>query len=471
MDYEAVIIGAGLSGLAAGIRLAHFGIKVLIVEAHRVCGGLNSYFRRNGRLIDVGLHAMTNYAAPGERGLPLTKLLRQLRIRYDELGLIEQTHSRIDYPSCSLTFTNEFDELRRQVAEKFPAQLDNMNRLADALEEYDDVTLDPPKRYARKVAAKYITDPLLVEMLFAPIMYYGNSAEDDMDFSQFAVMCKSIYQQGFCRPEAGMKHVIDILVRRYRESGGELRLGAAVEEIAVSDGRVKSIRLAGGEEISAEKVLSSAGYVETMRLCSDQPVDCLAEKVGRISFVEMIAFLDTVPAELGIEDTIIFYNNEDRFTYRRPMELVDVTSGVICSPNNFKYSHPPTDGIIRMTAKASYPLWHDIVGGDNPRRASEDAQRDYAAAKRETEDKLLAEAARHVPDFRDRVTFTDLFTPLTITRFSRHLGGAVYGCPEKHRRGLTPVSNLFLCGTDQGFLGIVGSMLSGISMANMHLLR
>jgi len=471
MDYQVVIIGAGLSGLAAGIRLAHFGAKVLIVEAHSVCGGLNSYYRRNGRLIDVGLHAMTNFVPRGARGFPLTKLLRQLRIGYEELGLIQQTHSRIDYPSCALTFTNEFNFLRQQVAQKFPDQLNNFNRLADAIDDYDEVTLDPPNLKARKIAAQYITDPLLVEMLFAPIMYYGNSAEDDMDFAQFAIMCKSIYQQGFCRPEAGMKHVIDILVKRYEESGGELRLRTGVKELRIADDRVKSILLSTGEEITAEKVLSSAGYIETMRLCSDRPDDCLEEKVGRLSFVELVVILDIVPQALAVDDTIIFFNNEDRFTYRQPTELVDTTSGVICSPNNFQYRTPPADGMIRVTAKASYPLWRQIVGGDHPRQASESAQQAYAAAKRETREKLIAEAIRHVPDFREHIVFVDLFTPLTIKRFSRHLGGAVYGCPEKFRKGTTPMSNLFLCGTDQGFLGIVGSMLSGISMANMHCLQ
>ena len=56
-------------------------------------------------------------------------------------------------------------------------------------------------------------------------------------------------------------------------------------------------------------------------------------------------------------------------------------------------------------------------------------------------------------------------------RYTGHLNGTVYGSPVKHRDGTTPVRNLFICGTDQGFLGIVGAMLSGISIANLHLLR
>lgn len=69
-----------------------------------------------------------------------------------------------------------------------------------------------------------------------------------------------------------------------------------------------------------------------------------------------------------------------------------------------------------------------------------------------------------------RVT-TDMFTPRTITRFTGHLAGAIYGAPVKQRQGRTAVGNVYLCGTDQGFLGIVGAMLSGISMANYHILQ
>ena len=38
--YDTVIIGAGMSGLAAGIRLAMFDQKVCILERHNVPGGL-----------------------------------------------------------------------------------------------------------------------------------------------------------------------------------------------------------------------------------------------------------------------------------------------------------------------------------------------------------------------------------------------------------------------------------------------
>jgi hypothetical protein len=60
---------------------------------------------------------------------------------------------------------------------------------------------------------------------------------------------------------------------------------------------------------------------------------------------------------------------------------------------------------------------------------------------------------------------------LTIERYTRKAEGAVYGSGVKIKDGVTPWPNLFLAGTDQGYLGIVGAMLSGITIVNRHILR
>ena len=63
--YDTVIIGAGMSGLAAGIRLAYYDQRVCILERHTTIGGLNSFYRLSGRNYDMGLHAVTNYRPKG----------------------------------------------------------------------------------------------------------------------------------------------------------------------------------------------------------------------------------------------------------------------------------------------------------------------------------------------------------------------------------------------------------------------
>ncbi len=86
-------------------------------------------------------------------------------------------------------------------------------------------------------------------------------------------------------------------------------------------------------------------------------------------------------------------------------------------------------------------------------------------------DCLLEASVNFVPDYRAYVIDTDMFTPTTIRRFTWHHNGAVYGAPEKRLEGTTHLDNLFLCGSDQGFVGIVGAIVSGITIANKHCLK
>lgn len=462
--YDTIIIGAGMSGLAAGIRLAHFDQRVCILERHYTIGGLNSFYRMNGRDYDVGLHAMTNFTRKGAKRGPLAKLLRQLRIRWDDFQLAEQFGSEICFPGVSLKFGNDAELLREEIAAAFPNQVDGYDRLVERLLDYDDLDGDDPNfmRSSRAVLAECIDEPLLVEMLLCPLMWYGNARENDMDFGQFCIMFRACYLEGFARPFKGVRLILKNLVRKFRGLGGELKLRSGVARICVEEGRAVGVVLDDGTELQARRVLSSAGAIETMRLCDDIS-DVEVAKAGQLSFIESISILDCQPKQLGFDRTIVFYNDSPKFHWQRPEDrLCDVRTGVICSPNNYAYTPEQgqlPDGIIRITTLANHDRWCAL--GDTQYKAEKVAQHDAA----------IESAVRFIPDFRQHVIDQDIFTPKTIRRFTWHDNGAVYGAPDKQLDGTTHLQNLYLCGTDQGFVGIVGAILSGISMANRHCLQ
>jgi len=459
MSYDVLIIGAGMSGLAAGIRLAYYGKKVCILEKHYRVGGLNSYYSRGGHKFDVGLHAMTNYVPKGIKSTPLPKLLRQLKLNVEDFALCQQRMSVVKFPEKTLRFNNDLDFFIQEVVENFPAQIDNFQKLLKTIYEYDALALDAKPISAREVVSSIISDPLLIDMIFCPLMFYGNAQENDMEFGQFVIMFNSIFREGFARPEAGVRRVLDVLVKKYRDHGGELRLRCGVQSIQVSKGKVQSVLLDNGEVLMAENIISSAGYVETLRLLSDYSPARFACDVGKLSFVEFIMILDKELAEVGYDTTITFFNNSDRFNYRRPDDLVDVSSGVICCPNNFHFERPLPEAMVRITNMANFDLWNKLD------------EEEYKAQKAIWLETTLKEVVQFMTDFRDSIVYTDIFTPKTISRYTSHLNGAVYGTPNKIKTGRTHLDNLFICGTDQGFLGIVGAMLSGVSMANLHILQ
>ena len=461
MTYDTIIIGAGLSGLAAGIRLAYYEQRVCILERHYTIGGLNSFYRLRGRDYDVGLHAVTNFATRGAKKGPLAKLIRQLRLSWEDFSLAPQLGSQIAFPDVRLAFNNDIRLLQSEVARAFPKQKDNFQRLLGQILGYDDLNQDVFELSARQALANTLSDPLLVEMLLCPAMWYGNARENDMDWGQFCIMFRALYLEGMGRPHAGIRLILKNLVRKFRSLGGELKLRSGVSRIQMEDGRAVGVVLDNGQELTARHVLSSAGAVETLRLC-DAPGETAACRAGQLSFVESLSVLDRAPKSLGNDQTIVFFNDSEKFHWQRPgEELCDVRTGVICSPNNFAYA--PDDGeladnLIRITAVANFDRWRSL-----PEEA-------YRLEKLRWYDRLAASAVRFVPDFRHRVIDTDTFTPTTIRRFTGHENGAIYGAPHKQLDGTTGVKNLYLCGTDQGYLGIIGALISGVAMANRHCL-
>ena len=464
--FDTAIIGAGMAGLAAGIRLALAGKEVIILERHNASGGLNSFYSQDGRKFDVGLHAMTNYVPKGTKGTPLTKLLRQLRIPYDALDLCPQNGSRIHFPDCQLRFNNDFAFFESEVAQAFPRQIDGFRALAEEVRTLDAFNLGAIPSSARQAVQRHISDPLLEDMLFCPVMYYGSAQEHDMDYGQFAIMFRSLYFEGFARPLDGVRVIIKLLQDKYRSLGGVRKMKCGIRRIHAKDGKATALELDNDKTLTADKIISTAGAVETTRLCDDQPAETAAENIGQLSFTETITVLDRQPADFGWEDTIIFFNTAERFRYARVDDaLVDPTSGVICFPNNYQYGEGRqlNEGFLRVTAMANHDRWCAL------------GESDYLAQKAHWYEELQKVTLGLLPetklDLENHRLVSDMFTPRTVRKYTGHLNGAIYGAPHKIKDGRTHLDNLYLAGTDQGFLGIVGAMLSGISMANLHVLQ
>ncbi len=458
MHVPLLIIGGGLSGLAAAIRFARFNPGVLILEKHSRVGGLNSFYYRNNSLFETGLHAITNFAPPDDKNSPLNRLLRQLKLRRKDFTFHEQITSEISFlHQESLTFTNNFEFLHNEIVSKFPRSVPGLTRLLQSIEEFDPFKA-APFRSARTFLASTLDDPLLVDMLLCPLMYYGSSIENDMDLGQFVIMFRAIFLEGMFRPEGSIKDFLDILLRQYGKFGGNIRLQAPVARIIHQDKKVTGVELADGEVIECDALISTIGHEETLA-CLDVPP--VPKKHPRLGFVESIFRLSPDSRDILPKDrTIIFYNTNKKFLYQRPAGRVDYDSGVICFPGNFQGLDDQPHLEVRATHLADYLQWKTLAA-DKPA---------YLAAKMETATHSKAALEKIIGNFKQSIVYEDTFTPVTIERFTAKKEGAIYGCPDKIKDGDIGYHNLFLAGTDQGFLGIVGSMLSGVSMVNQHIL-
>jgi len=425
-----LIIGGGLSGLAAAIRYARYSSDVLLLEKHSRIGGLNSYYYRNKILLETGLHAVTNYAPMEQKKAPLNRLLRQLKLSRKDFHIYPQIKSHIAFQGATaLTFTNDFNDFCESIKSQFPSSWAGFSELVREIDGTDPF-VPGPFRSARKYILSKVRDRLLTDMLLCPLMYYGSSIENDIDFNQFIIMFRSIYQEGMFRPVGTIKDFLDKLKEHYLEMGGKIKLKSEVSTILTEGNKILGVELVDGEVIECDQVISTIGHLETLNLLH---ADIPQPEERRMGFVETIFLVDRQKAVLPEDRTIIFYNDNQIFEYRKPNDLVDYASGVICFPYNFIGRPVEKYNEVRSTHLAHYHEWEKISGN----------KESYAYAKEKVAYNSSKILEKYIGSFQQHVIYQDTFTPLTIQKFTAKKEGAIYGSPHKIKDGNIGYANLF----------------------------
>lgn len=456
-----------MSGLSAALRLGMFGKKVALFEKHYVVGGLNSFYARKGRKFDVGLHAVTNFpSASSGKTSPLLRACRQLRIPFDSLNLYPQSQSRITFGNQNLNFSNDFESFVTEVGKNFPKEIDNFQKLLKKMADFDAYSPNVKDISTRKILNETFSDPLIGEMLLCPTCYYGSAQENDIDFATFTMLFDAIFKQGLSRPSNGIRAILDPITKKLKELGVKRIMNNGVKQINSINNSVTDITLEKGEVFSADHYISTCGIVETEELINgEKKIERTQE--GEFSVIETISVFEGKPKDFGWNETVIFYNNSNRFHYGKPEGFIDSKSGVICIPEN--YQDPENEFLnesrLRITNPANFKRWNSL------------SEEDYKIQKEKSESIMLEHALTYLAqgtsqkkEFEKATILKDTFTPRTIKKYTHHTNGTLYGSPVKNRKGSTPFKNLFISGTDQGYIGIVGAMLGGIAVANNQIL-
>src|SRR5215207_3021871 len=72
--YDVAVIGGGISGMAAAVRLQARGLTTIVLEAHGRLGGCAGYFRKHGFAFDVGATTLVDFQSEGVGAELLTSI-------------------------------------------------------------------------------------------------------------------------------------------------------------------------------------------------------------------------------------------------------------------------------------------------------------------------------------------------------------------------------------------------------------
>jgi all-trans-retinol 13,14-reductase len=498
-DFDAIVIGSGIGGLACACALTRVGYKVLVLEQHFEPGGLTQTFNRNGFTFDVGLHYLGEM---GEHGSARKVLdwLSNGAIQFTSIGPVYDT---VHFPgNFEIQFARPEAALKLELKERFPASHAEIDAFFVALARASDAGYRVfaeramPRMLGRihrlwhvkeinkwwgrsteRVLTEMISDPRLRAVLCAQRGDYGPDPRES-SFGMHALIMRH-YLGGAYYPVGGSKAFASALIPVIEKGGGKVRTRARVTGLTVEKGAIAGVLLKDGTKLRCPLVFSDAGAHNTILKLLPP---ALRESDWARELISLKPSVAHVQLYLGLEGDIgargatksnhWFYETWDvgAGIWRDPVEEQNAPALFVSFPS-LKDSADDAGSRFRHTAEvAVFTSWEIFRPWEDSKIGRRPAQ--YLELKQIIEDHLMAQFQRYFPGLATLIVFAELSTPLSTVAFTGALHGGVYGLEASPRRFLstklrasTPVNGLYLTGQDVASSGVTGAMMGGMLAA------
>jgi phytoene desaturase len=272
---HAVVIGAGLGGLAAAMRLGARGYRITVLDRLDVPGGRGSAIWKDGHRFDLGPTIVTVpqvfkelWAACG-RDFHAEVDLRPMDPFY-----------QIRWPDGSVfNACGDDDRMIREVRRLSPDDVSgyrqvlvdaeerywfgfedlgrrSMHRLRDLIEVLPRFGLLRADRSVHSHIARRVRDPRLrMALSFHPLFIGG----DPFNVTSMYILVSHLEKAfGVHYAMGGVVEMARVMTRVIEAQGGTVRLNTEVDEILVDRDKACGVRLPSGEEIRGDIVVSNA---------------------------------------------------------------------------------------------------------------------------------------------------------------------------------------------------------------------
>ena len=275
-----VVIGGGLGGLSAGIRLAHAGYSVTLLEKNGSLGGKMGIRTGDGYTFDTGPTLLTMpfvvrdlFAATGRRiedYLHLVPVEPICRYTYsdgtvldasNDLGATAAAIGRLhagDGEAFS-AFLRHGERIYRAAAGPFlfsPFGSHDLTGIVANARNLSAVLKIDAFRTLDRAVCGYFHDPRVRQMMNRFATYNGSSPYKAP--ATLAIIPYVEFAMGGWYVRGGMYRLVSALVRLAEELGVTLRTGAEVSRIDMLGRRATAVALASGETFEADAVVSNA---------------------------------------------------------------------------------------------------------------------------------------------------------------------------------------------------------------------
>jgi phytoene desaturase len=274
---SAIVIGAGIGGLATAGRLAREGYRVDIFEKSAHPGGRVSVIEKNGFRFDTGptlflMPAMFSetYQALGEKmgdHLDLVRIDPTYRVHFQDGTSLDLTadlvQMREQLDSMEPGAFAAYLEFLAEGARHYHLSLKHfVGRNFDSIWDYFSLS-NLPLLFSLKALIKhhantsrYFDDPRLRAAFSFQNMYLGLSPFDAP--ATYSLLQYTELAEGIWFPRGGMFEIISSLVNIVKGLGVQIHTNAPVARIDIDQKAASGLTLKSGEQIKADVVIANA---------------------------------------------------------------------------------------------------------------------------------------------------------------------------------------------------------------------
>jgi len=307
---SAIVVGAGIGGLATAVRLAHAGWQVTVLEKHGGPGGRAGVWRSEGFTFDTGpsLVMMVEYwqklfTAVGRRFEDYVELVQLdpcYRIRFPD-GTVHDRWSLLN------RFIEECERLEPGCTPKLLEWLARAGRMyTDGLAFISRNMHEPSSMVSlpnlgmlgrtgalgdlQRMTAKYFKDERMQASMTFQTLYLGLSPYDSLAI--YSLLPYVEVAGGIHFPRGGMHQLAVALERVGRELGVEYCYGTTVTTFEQGASSVDAVRTADGRRHVADIVVTNADLPHAYEEFLAEPVKHIERKRFSCSVVLMYLGLD-----------------------------------------------------------------------------------------------------------------------------------------------------------------------------------
>lgn len=286
---KAVIIGAGLGGLASAMRLGAKGYTVTLLDRLDGPGGRGSAIVRDGHRFDLGPTIVTVpgvfrdlWAACGrdfDADVDLRALDPFYEIRWPDGSVFaarqDTAAMRAEVERLSPGEGKGYDRFLKDSEARYRFGFEDlgrrpMNRLGDLIKVLPKFAWLRADRSVAAHAARRFRDPRLrMAFSFHPLFIGG----DPFRVTSMYILVSHLEKEfGVHYAIGGVEAIAKAMVRVIEDQGGLVRFRAEADEILIDKGRARGVRLTSGEILTADVVVSNADSGHTYdRLLRNHP--------------------------------------------------------------------------------------------------------------------------------------------------------------------------------------------------------